>query len=298
MRIGAVLDCRADERADSNRLGEMAVEIEAAGYDSLWVMDHVVMPRELRTSYPATPDGSLPPGFLDRPWYEAVVSLCIAGMATSRVELGTAVLVLPQREPLLFAKQIASVQATLRRRMSLGIGAGWLAEEFHVLGANFASRGKRFDEAIELLMSAWNGVVRPYAGEHFSVPHEVRCSPTPADLPELLIGGWSHASLLRAARFGVGWLPLQTVEEIDCGAIRKGVERISAMRSADARTVRPRVALRLGGVARAPGKAARSITQLAVAGVTDLIIDVPQNGPLDMCDVRAMLLAESSATTG
>src|SRR6476659_5974556 len=110
-------------------IGAMAAELEAAGFESLWVSDHVVLPEEIGSQYPFAEDGraTWP---TDTPYFDALVALALAAAVTERVGLGTGVLVLPQRQPVVTAKQVASIDTASGGRLTLGVGAGWLEEEF------------------------------------------------------------------------------------------------------------------------------------------------------------------------
>jgi len=135
-------------------IGAMAAELESAGFESLWVSDHVVLPEEIGSRYPFAEDGraTWP---TDTPYFDAMIALALLAEATERATIGTAVLVLPLRAPVLFAKQAASIDVASRGRLRLGVGAGWLEEEFDALGVPFAGRGKRLDEWIALIRDCW-----------------------------------------------------------------------------------------------------------------------------------------------
>lgn len=187
-------------------LDAMIDAIVDAGFDGIWVSDHVVLIDDPASRYPYSTDGDygFPP---ETPWYEAVATLAYLAARTENVELGTAVCVLPQRQPVLLAKQLATVDRLAGGRLRLGVGAGWLAEEFAALGAPFDDRGSRTDAAIALLRACWTGAPPP--GEYGAVrlPEGVHCRPTPVnDTVPILVGGNSPAALRRAAHLGDGWL--------------------------------------------------------------------------------------------
>src|SRR5262245_58350499 len=120
----------------------MARTLEQAGFESLWVADHVVLPAEIRSRYPFAADGKATwPTTM--PYFDAVVAMTLIASATERATIGTAVLVLPLRNPVVLAKQAASIDALSGGRVALGLGAGWLREEFEALGVPFEARGKR-----------------------------------------------------------------------------------------------------------------------------------------------------------
>ena len=160
MRIGAKVPNFGPLVAERG-FAALAGELEAVGFDSLWLSDHVVIPTDPASRYPFSADGkaSSRPG---TPWFDALVSLAQLAAATTQVEIGIGVLVLPLREPVTLAKQLASIDVLAGGRVTLGVGAGWLAEEFAALGVPFSSRGARMDEAIDVLRAVWTGSPEPY----------------------------------------------------------------------------------------------------------------------------------------
>ena len=145
--------------------------MEASGFASLWVSDHVVMPATVTSRYPYASDG-VATWATDEPWYDSIVALAMAAAVTESVELGTAVLVLPQRQPVVLAKQVASLDRLAGGRVVLGVGAGWLAEEFAALATPFEARGRAPTSGSILLRSCWTGRPDAFDGAHY------RCRPT------------------------------------------------------------------------------------------------------------------------
>ena len=181
-------------------VAKLAAEIERIGYDQLDIFDHVVMgfPIEGRTDlqYPAK-----------MPILEALVTLGFCAAVTSRIGLGTEVLVLPQRQPVLVAKQISTLDTLSGGRVRLGVGVGWQSSEYDALGESFGDRGKRMDEAIQLLRACWRDERVDFSGDHYSVT-AMGMEPKPpqgAALP-IWVGGHSPAALRRVGQYGDGWL--------------------------------------------------------------------------------------------
>jgi probable F420-dependent oxidoreductase len=249
MRIGAKLPGSGPLHAG---IVQHAVALERAGFDSLWVSDHIVMPRTIASRYPFAPDGraTWP---TDTPYLDALIALALAAAVTTRVRLGTAALVLPQRNPVLVAKQAASIDVVSGGRLELGIGAGWLAEEFEALDVPFERRGARMDEWISVLRECWTGTPRALAGEFYSLPEGMLCLPAPAHEIPLLVGGHSPAALRRARAAG-GWLAQQDADKLDPGELA-GFDG--------------RVVLRIIG----PLMDARRLRELEDAGVDEVIVD-------------------------
>ena len=286
MRIGAKLPSSGPLPA-SLGIAAMARRIETAGFASAWVSDHVVMPERIDSHYPFASDGraTWP---LDDPWYDAVVTLAMAAAATERIELGVAVLVLPLRHPVVFAKEIASLDALCRGRVALGIGAGWLSEEFDALNVPFDTRGARFDEWITLLRACWTGRPDAFDGTHYQLPFGVRCFPTPAHQVPLLVGGISTTALRRAAHQGQGWVALQDVDALDPAEMAAGAATLP---------VGHRVVLRITGSTGRHAAIASALGELGHAGVTDVVVDLDWTSDIEAISNELRSAAASGAKT-
>lgn len=269
MRIGAKLPNSGPLPLDVG-IPSMARAFEDAGFDSLWVSDHVVLPREIRSRYPFAADGraTWP---TDTPYLDALIALALAAAATERVRLGTAVLVLPMRNPVELAKQAASIDVASGGRLELGVGAGWLAEEFAALNVPFARRGARLEEWIAIARACWTGAPPPHAGEHYDLPADVLCLPTPAhDIP-ILVGGHSPVALKRAGRVGDGWLGQQAAGALDPDTLQAEIATIADA----AGGAKPRTVLRIVESLGRPDVVAAHLRALADAGVDEVVVDVP-----------------------
>lgn len=182
---------------------EVAAAAEAAGFSSVALSDHVVYPEKLESVYPYTPDGKPqydPEWDFPDPW----VTIGAMSSATTSLEFFTNVFVLPARNPLLVAKTLGTVAKLSGDRVALGIGAGWMREEFEVLEQKFRARGRRMDEMIEVLRAVWGGGFVEHHGEFYDFDRlEVR--PVPARQIPIYVGGHSEIALRRAARLD-GWI--------------------------------------------------------------------------------------------
>lgn len=258
-------------------LARMAAVLEEAGFDSIWVSDHVVFPHEVSSHYPFAADGRVT-WPLDVDYLEPIVALSAITSTTSRVELGTSVLILPMRNPVMFAKQAACIDVLSGGRLVVGVGAGWLREEFEALGADYRSRGAVLDEWLDIARRCWTGSVEPFEGRFYRLPEAIYCRPTPVRRPPVLIGGMSHHALERAGHVGDGWLAQYALDELSESSIQAGAEVI---RGAALRAGRPeadvagfRIVVRVTGAERKLPMVADRLSSLAKAGVTDLIVDV------------------------
>src|SRR5581483_7941871 len=178
---------------------------EANGFSTLWVGEHVVMVDQPASRYPYSDDGQIAvPAAAD--WLDPLVCLSFAAAATQRIGLATGVLLLPEHNPVLVAKQVASLDRLCHGRFTLGVGVGWSREEFDALGVPFARRGARTNEYLEAMRVLWREDVASFDGEFVSFSG-VRVNPKPARdrrIP-IVIGGNSDAALRRVSAIGDGW---------------------------------------------------------------------------------------------
>jgi probable F420-dependent oxidoreductase len=251
-----------------------ARELEEAGFDSLWVSDHVVLPSVMASRYPFAADGraTWP---TDTPYLESVVVLAAAAAATTRVRLGTAVLVLPQRNPVLLAKQVASVAQIAGGRVELGVGAGWLREEFDALDAPFDGRGARMLEWIDVMRACWTGRPPEFSGGHYHLPPDLLVLPTPPAPVPVYVGGHSPRALRRAGTAGDGWLAQQSALELAPELLAAEVGTVRAAAATAGRDPgATRIVLRVIDSAGRADVVASRLADLAKAGVDEVIVDV------------------------
>jgi len=269
IRIGAKLPHSGPLPA---RLGldRMAARLEAAGFDSMWVSDHVVFPHEVRSRYPFAADGRVT-WRLDVDYIEPVIALSAISSATSRADLGTSVLILPMRNPVLFAKQAACIDVLSRGRLVLGVGAGWLREEFDALAANFDERGSILEEWLEIARACWTGSAGPYEGRHYRLPEAIHCRPVPVRVPPVLIGGMSRAALERAGRIADGWVAQFSLEDLSEDVLATGLATMQAA-AASPRTFR--AVVRIAAAPNRVAEVASRLHSLRDAGATDVVVDV------------------------
>ncbi|MGH7935244.1 MAG: TIGR03619 family F420-dependent LLM class oxidoreductase, partial [Candidatus Binataceae bacterium] len=148
-------------------LAELARGAEQCGVESIWTVEHVVIPHDYQSPYPYSKTGKIPGGE-DVSIPDPLLPLSYAAALTSKIRLCTGVVILPQRDPLYLAKQLATLDVLSHGRVTLGIGSGWLKEEFDALGLDFHSRGARTDEAMKALRTLWRDNPSNFHGKHFN----------------------------------------------------------------------------------------------------------------------------------
>ena len=184
----------------------LAEACDAHGVESVWTVEHVLVPGGYESEYPYSSTGKMP-GSEDSPIPDPLIWLTWVAANSSKVRLGTGVLILPQRNPAVLAKEVATLDALSKGRVELGIGVGWLEEEFDALGVPFDRRGQRTDEYIAALREMWTTEETSFAGE-FVNWERVMSFPKPHDgSPPVVVGGHSHAAARRAGRLGDGVFP-------------------------------------------------------------------------------------------
>ncbi len=191
--------------------GETAIayaqEAEAAGFESLWTVEHVVVPEGYQTPYPYAEDGKMPGKRDDIDIPDPLMWMAFVASVTSEIKLGTGILIVPQRNFAVTAKAVATLDRLSGGRVLLGIGAGWMEEEFDALGVSFADRGDITDEHLEAYQSLWRDDVCSYAGKHVSFDR-VYCRPQPVGAVPIIVGGDSKRAARRAGEHGDGFFPV------------------------------------------------------------------------------------------
>ena len=186
---------------------EAARTAEILGYDSVWAADRIVIPWEIKTPYPYSEGQQfiVPP---DRPFFEPLTCLAFLAGCTEKVKLGMSVLVLPYRHPLYWAKVATTIDHLSKGRLILGVGVGWMIEEFEALGASFKERGDLSDEQLKLIKVLWEEEKVRFEGRHYSFG-EIAFYPKPLQKPRIPIwvGGEGIRAQRRAAAYGDAWFP-------------------------------------------------------------------------------------------
>ena len=207
----------------------MGTAAEAAGFDSVWAFEHVVAPRGYESRYPYAASGKAPMlEQVDLP--DPIVWLTWVGAHTSTLNLGTGILILPQRNPLVLAKELATLHALSGGRLRLGIGAGWLREEFEALDVPFERRGARTDECVAALRALWaTDEGASFHGEFHDFDDCVSLPSPPGHAVPITVGGHSEAAARRAGRLGDGYFPAIDADTVAQGGVGAALDRLEQL---------------------------------------------------------------------
>lgn len=262
----------------------LARTAEEAGFEALWTVEHVVVPSGYESAYPYDPSGKMAGGAEEFDLPDPLIWLTWVAAHTSRIRLATGILILPQRNPVITAKELATLDHLSGGRVTLGVGAGWLAEEFDALGVPFAERGRRLDEYVEVMRTLWREDKADFDGEYFQFSQCIsRPRPAQGTIP-VIVGGHTPVAARRAGRLGDGFFPGNaSISEItDLLAIMRTAAE-EAGRDPDAISV-------IAGAGAPPGDALDArIGRLAEIGVEQVIL--PAYPPDRLGAVGADLIA-------
>ncbi len=246
--------------SDPDLLAHLAITAEQCGFESLWTVEHVVIPKGYATPYPYSKDGKIPGGE-DVAIPDPLLPLGFVAAVTKQIKLATGVMILPQRNPLYVAKEMATLDVLSHGRTILGIGSGWLKEEFDALGLDFHSRGARTDEAIKSLRALWCENPSSFHGKQFDFG-PVMSFPKPAQqqgIP-IHIGGHSPAAAKRAGRLGDGFFPA-------LNEVAKLQELFGLVREAAAKANRKAAQIELSCIGRAKADAIKPFEDIGISRV-------------------------------
>ena len=207
MKFGIIFANTGPAATDASYAAEFAQLAEENGIESLWTVEHVVVPAGYESEYPYSRDGRMPGGEdFDIP--DPLVWLSFVAAATTHIKLATGILILPQRNPLVLAKEVATLDRLSGGRVVLGVGVGWLKEEFDAIGVPFDERGARTDDYVAALRALWTQAEPTYDGK-FASFDRAKSNPKPAQEggPPIVVGGHTKAAARRAGRLGDGFFP-------------------------------------------------------------------------------------------
>lgn len=249
--------------AQRDVIDAVAAAADRCGFATLWAGEHVVMVDESVSRYPYTGDGRIAVP-ADADWLDPLIALSFAAAATHRIGLATGVLLLPEHNPVITAKQAASLDALSGGRLSLGVGIGWSKDEFDALGVPFPRRAQRTAEYVAAMRCLWRDDIASYAGEFVSFDR-VRVNPKPSrrSIP-IVLGGNTDAALKRVAAWGDGWYGFNLAD------VEEAASKVSALRSMCRAAGRDPSDLRLSVALQdlAPGDGGR----VADLGIDELVL--------------------------
>jgi len=207
-------------RTPTAELPELARHVEALGFDGISLSDHLVRPADMASRYPYSADGRMEAGTAT-PYPDCWVTIAALAQVTSRVRFLSSVYVLPMRDPFTVAKAVSTAAVLSGERVMLGIGVGWMAEEFALTGQRFDARGRRSDEMLAVLAKLFTGEMVEHRGEFYAFA-PLQMQPVPRRRPPVLVGGHSDSALRRAARHD-GWIGVHY-------AFAEALERLARVR--------------------------------------------------------------------
>lgn len=239
---------------------EMAVVSEESGYDGVCVADHLFHPRELKSKYPYSSDGT--PRFKpDDPWPDPWVTIGAMAAVTQRIRFTTNIYIAPARDLFTVAKAVSTAASISDNRVSLGMGMGWMREEFEQTGQDFDNRGRRADEMIAVLRKLWAGGYVEHHGAYYDFD-ALRIDPVPSEPIPILIGGESPAALRRATQLADGWIGL----DYDVQGAEEVVTKIRERRARGPRADEP-LELILAIKAKLDRDTCARLTEIGVSGL-------------------------------
>lgn len=268
MRLGAIFPT-TEIGNDPAQIRAFAQAVEALGYDHILAFDHVL------GADPDRPGGWRGPYTIDTPFHEPFVLFGYLAALTTRIELVTGVIILPQRQTALVAKQAAELDVLSGGRLRLGVGLGWNAVEYEALGESFTNRGRRIEEQAKVMRLLWTQKRVDFKGRWHTID-AAGLNPMPVQRPiPLWFGGFAEKALERIARIGDGWFPLQPLGD----EMRAAIDRLrdytaKAGRAPDAVGIEGRVAVGQGG----PGDWAATAQQWRELGATHFTVHTMNAG--------------------
>ncbi len=292
MGLGCVYANRGAMATPAHLL-RFAQTAEALGFDAIWTSDHIVVPTNVQSFYPYHPEGQMP--FVpSEPYWEPLVVLTYLAAVTQRVRLGTSVLILPYRNPVFMAKALATLDVLSQGRITLGVGVGWMEEEFKALGLDtYARRGAYSDECLRIFRTLWTEADPVFDGEFHQFAN-LKCEPKPVQaggIP-IWVGGHTPQAIRRAARLGDGWQPIVQRPPADLPPEELRVKIAALHELAEAQGRDPQsIALALGAAVQfsdgprtghfrgSVAQIVEGIQQYQEVGVQDFRFDFPSTSP-------------------
>jgi probable F420-dependent oxidoreductase len=305
MGIGCVYPNRGAMATPAN-LVRFAQTAEALGFDTIWTSDHIVVPTEVQSFYPYHPAGQMP--FVPaEPYLEPLIVMTYLAAVTQRIRIGTSVLILPYRNPVFTAKALATLDVLSHGRITLGVGVGWMEEEFQALGLEtYARRGAYSDECIRIFRTLWTqenptfqGAFHRFAG--------IKCEPKPVQaggIP-IWVGGHTPQAICRAARLGDGWQPIvqRPPADLPPEELRENIAALRELAEAGGRDPQA-ITIALGASVQfseggsaglfsgSPQRIVEGMRQYQAMGVQDFRVDFPGLSPDGLLQAMERFAAE------
>ena len=285
------------------RFGQQA---EALGFETIWTSDHIVVPTAVRSPYPYHPTGQMP--FIPtEPYLEPLIVMTYLAASTQRIRLGTSVLILPYRNPIFTAKALATLDVLSRGRITLGVGVGWMEEEFKALGLEtYARRGAYSDECIRIFRTLWTEDNPAFQGE-FHQFADIKCEPKPVQVGgiPIWVGGHTPQAIRRAARLGNGWQPIvqRPPADLPPDELRQNIAALREIAEASGRDPQS-ISIALGASVQftdqastgmfsgSPEQIAEGMRRYQDVGVQDFRLDFPTASPDGMLQAMERFAAE------
>ncbi|MBW2280460.1 MAG: LLM class F420-dependent oxidoreductase [Deltaproteobacteria bacterium] len=257
---------------------EIAQKAEEVGFESLWTFEHVVVPLDYESAYPYNPSGKMGTA-PETNFVDPLIALTAVAASTTKIRLGTGVNILPQTNPLYLAKQVASIDFISNGRMMLGVGIGWLREEFAALGVPFERRGARFDDYVVAMRKVWSGEVVEHESDFVSWSG-FKSYPLPVQKPlPVIIGGSKGKVFQRIARHGDGWYaPSNSITGL--AAMLPDLERACAEEGRDVASVE------ISAMWIPPMEDVDTVKRYEDLGVSRLIVPAPALGGTDLAAIE------------
>jgi probable F420-dependent oxidoreductase len=198
---------------DPAHMLQLATAAEKAGFTGIAFSDHMIYPEQLESRYPYAPDGK-PHWLPTTPFVDPWVAMGHIAAVTERVRFVTNIFVLPSRDPFVVAKAVGTVGVLSNNRVSVGVGVGWMKEEYDVQQQDFDNRGPRMEEMVQILRQLWTGEMTSFDGAYYSFP-TLQMAPMPTEVPPVYLGGYAPKVLDRVARIADGWISTRSdVEQL------------------------------------------------------------------------------------
>jgi probable F420-dependent oxidoreductase len=258
--------------AERDHATALARTAEAAGVESLWTYEHIAVPAEYRSAYPYSSSGRMPDEGADFP--DALDWIAFLSGVTEHIAFGTGMLILPEHNPVMLAKRAATIDRLSGGRLLLGVGVGWLKEEFDALGVPWEHRGTRADEYIQVMRRLWSADEATFTGR-FVQFQRVRCFPSPVQVPGIpvIIGGHTEAAAARAGRIGDGFYPAAPPDRV------AELIRIVKRSAEEAGRDPARIEITAGA---GPDCDVSTVKRYQDLGVTRVMVGLPTRDPADL----------------